>query len=365
MLVCFNKESGLALLRHARATGAIAHAEICGLPEPDPSPQRRWTRKVIPHELLGMADPPTSSNPVHIASPAAELRPQASFIECTTHSAGLPAGACLRLGESLVIPSPELLFVELAEVMHPAALELLGYELCGTYARDPNDPRCGSVVHGLQPVTSVSSIRAFIDSCQRIHGRRPALRALHNVCDGAWSAMESICVLFMRRPASELGYELGELRLNERQDSPRDLTSRGCPLSRVPDILLADHPVGFNYDGRDHLDLRAIPPLAEQPDDLARKLAEIRDRYVDDRRRDRELAAQGMVVMPVVSEDLFSPGGLDLVVMEALMASERLGGPPRASSSPKEAWEQENVLARGRLLMSLLPWRGGTSLGVY
>lgn len=365
MEICFNKLSGLALLRRARASGAVALAEVCGLPAPDPSPQRRWTKRIIPHDLLGMAEAPSGTNPVYVAAPAAELRPQASFIVSTTYSSGLPAGSFWQLGDGLVIPCPELLFVELANSMHPAALDLLGYELCGSYSRDPKDPRCGPVEHGLEPVTDVERLRSFISRCGSIKGKVAALRSLDNVCDNAWSAMEAICSLFMRRDAESLGYELGGVSLNVRQDMPRELVSRGCARSRVPDIVLDEHPVGFNYDGRDHLDLDAILDGVDSVDKLVSKLAQIRGKYVDDRRRDRELAASGRVVLPIVSEDIFDQGGLDTIVIEALMASEQLGGPPRSESSPEQAWQRENVRARQRLLWSLLPWRGGESLGAY
>ena len=79
-----------------------------------------------------------------------------------------PEGSFLQLGESLTIPCPELLFVELATIMKPAALGLLGYELCGSFCRDPLNPRSGKVTHGLSPVTDVASIRSFIEETHRL-----------------------------------------------------------------------------------------------------------------------------------------------------------------------------------------------------
>ena len=138
---------------------------------------------------------------------------------------------------------------------------------------------------------------------------------------------------------------------------------RGCASARVPDIVLEDCPVGFNYDGREHLDLEAIAAAAENKDELGRALASLRRKYVDDRRRDRELAAQGRLVMSVVSEDLFDHGGLDVVVLEALMASRRLGGPRAEDVVPEEVWAPEETRARQKLICSLLPWEGGEPLG--
>lgn len=365
MLICLNMLSALALLRHVRRTGEFSHARVCGLPEPDSSPQKRWTGRLFPQELLGLPGPPSPSNKVYVAVPSQELRPRAAFIDTTIYSSGLPFGSFLRVGENFVIPCPELLFVELTRVMRPAAVELLGHELCGSFSRDPSDPRCGTITHGLEAVTSVDDIRSFIGKCHRVLGTQPALHALNYVHDNAWSSMESVCALLMALPVSEGGYGLGRLHMNVRQEAPAELVRRGCKTSRVPDIVLEDHPVGFNYDGKDHLNLDAIPGVAKEEGELRLLLAKIRDKYVDDRRRDRELAAQGRVIMPIVSEDLYQPNGLDAVVLEALMASERLGGPPAAQVTSSQLWSPENARERQGLLLSLLPGTSKTSLGNY
>lgn len=365
MLICVNKTSALALLRHVRATGELAHAEACGLPEPDPFPQRRWTARLIPHELLGLRDPPGPGRRVCVAVPSEESRPLASFFSNTVYSAGLPAGSFLQLSDELVIPCPELLYVELARVMHPAVHELLGYELCGTFARSPLNPRTGNVTHGLAPVTDVFRIKEFIDRCHGVAGTPAAKCHLKNVRDDAWSAIEAVMALMIVRPVDDLGYGIERITLNVRQDNPLALVKRGCMGSRVPDIVLDDLPVGFNYDSHDHLDLSSVAASLDSVTELRGSLAHLRQKYVDDRRRDRELAAQGRVIMPVVAEDLFSYGGLDTVVLEALMASERLGGPEAASVIKSEAWNSHTERARQQLIWSLLPWHGGESTGSF
>lgn len=175
--------------------------------------------------------------------------------------------------------------------------------------------------------------------------------------------MEATIALLLKKPVTEHGYGIRRIHLNERQDNPWELVRRGCANARVPDIVLDDCPVGFNYDGHGHLDLESVAAAAENKDELGRALASLRQKYVDDRRRDRELAAQGRIVMSVVSEDLFDHGGLDIVILEALMASERLGGPRAKDVFPDEVWAPEETRARQRLIWSLLPWEGGESLG--
>ena len=124
----------------------------------------------------------------------------------------------------------------------------------------------------------------------------------------------------------------------------------------MPDIELAGSSVGFNYDGRDHFDLDAI---ARAPDrDALAKAASVRQRYVGDLRRNRELAAQGRIILPVVSENLFGPGSLDTLVLEAALTMEALG--ERSSKDVRallESWPYAHM--RQLLVWSLLPWRKG------
>ena len=81
-------------------------------------------------------------------------------------------------------------------------------------------------------------------------GTSAARRALLSVEDNAWSAMEATMALLLKKPVAEHGYGIRRIRLNERQDNPWELVRRGCANARVPDIVLDDCPVGFNYDGR-------------------------------------------------------------------------------------------------------------------
>lgn len=116
-------------------------------------------------------------------------------------------------------------------------------------------------------------------------------------------------------PVVELGYGLGPVTLNTRHYTASYLVERGCPASRVPDIELVGLPLGFNYDGRLHLDLASIAK-ADGPH-VETAVRQVREKYLDDLRRNRELTAMGVVTLPVTSEDLFREGGCDALVFEA------------------------------------------------
>ena len=298
--------------------------------------------------------------------PRGARRPKASFLSVTVCEEGIPAGSFVRVKDEFTIPCPELLFLELASVMDRAALELVGYELCGTFARDPTMPRTGPVAHGVAPVTTVDNIAAYLGRCRGVRGLKAARRAIGQVRDNAWSAMEALMALVLVRDVVDYGFGLSGIRLNEREGHGQELARRGVRPSRVPDISLEDLPVGFNYDGHSHLNLNSIDVSSLGEDELRGALAEVRNKYVDDIRRNRELLAQGRIVLPIVAEDLVDRDGLDAVVLEAMLAAERLTG-----TSGENGVLVRTALGRGyaarrqQLIWSLYPWLGGTSLGAY
>lgn len=357
MRLAVDRLTALRALRAFRAEGRALPAARCDLPAPDPSPRHRWGARALPLDRLALDAPPTGENPVEVAVPDAASRVQASFAHCRVRGTSIPAQSFVDLGGGLFIPAPELLFYELADVMSLEALALVGYELCGTYARDAADPRLGGATYDLPPATSVEKIDALLHSL----GYRPtallARRALSFVADGAWSPMEAIVALMARLPADECGYELGRVRLNVRHGATPELVALGCRESRVPDIEIVGTHVGFNYDGGDHLDLESIARGAEAGDPLPAMRA-VREKYLDDLRRNRELAAMGRVILPVTAQDLFRPGGLDAVMLEAAMTIDELDG-GFALQNTRAAMAVSSRERRQRLLWSLLPWPEG------
>lgn len=354
MRIAYNSLTALRVLRSARQERGRVRGTACDLTKPDLSPRTRLTAGILPLERLALDEAPSAQRPVHVAVPSAADRLEATFARCTVYGSGLPAGAFLDLGDGVVVASPELVFLEMARVMDPATHALLGYELCGSFARDARDARCGDVRYGVEPATSAARIERFLDKCGRVRGKSEARRALARVRDNAWSPMEAVLALMLVLPVREHGYGLSGVELNVRHEASPELVRRGVTRSRVPDIELAGTSVGFNYDGRGHLDLDSI--AGAEPGDASAAAARVRERYVDDLKRNRELAAQGRLVLPVVSEDLFNVGALDTLVLEAMLAAEARG--ERSADDLRallDSWP--HAAMRQTLLRSLLPWR--------
>ena len=142
MRLAANKMSALSVLRSIRSTRGRLGVR-CELPVPDSSPSKRLSAATLPLRALALETPPDRRHPLHVAVPSRDARVQASFAACTVYSTGLPPRAFAEVADGVVIPCPELLFLELASLMMPAVHALLGYELCGSYARDSADPRTG------------------------------------------------------------------------------------------------------------------------------------------------------------------------------------------------------------------------------
>ena len=385
MRLAVNKLSGLRALRQARSVQGRLTGERVDLFVPDAAPQVRWTTKLLPLDTLALDAAPDAKRPLRVAVPDAKARLQADFAASTVYSQGLPAESFIELEDGIAVSCPELAFVEAGTYMTPLAHILLGFELCGTYVRDARDARCGNVAFGVEPATSVARIRAYIETAGHVRGSQRAKELLAYVADNAWSPMEAVVAALAAIPTSEGGYGLGQVLLNVRRPNSAVLVSLGCKESRVPDIQVAGTRVGFNYDGREHFELSednvasrvadAQPRLdrnsredhgstAEPSAASGRKspnVAAMRAKYLDDLRRNRELAASGAVVLPVTSEDLFQQGGLDTVMLEAVLLMEQSGELKPAKARELKAAIRMPALRRERqrIIWSLLPWDPG------
>ena len=171
-----------------------------------------------------------------------------------------------------------------------------------------------------------------------IRGLVQSRRVAEWILDDAWSPREAIIALLMHLPADCLGYGFEGIVLNRRI---MHTDSHQLAESRVPDITIEGTGVHVNYDGEIH--------LAD------------RWRYVDDRRRDRELAASGEVVLVVTKEDLVENGGLDRVMWLVVEAIETKNH-TRLDDVRAALNDRTLALRRQRLIWSLLPGDRGRAI---
>lgn len=138
---------------------------------------------------------------------------------CHLMTGHYPVGSFFELGEGVLLPCPELTFLQMARVLDDDLLVLYGYELCGYFAHDVGE-------HGFcnrPALTSVARIEGYLDRLERGRaergegvpwGLRRARAALARVCDGAASPEEAVTSMVLTMPRRRGGYGLPCARLN-------------------------------------------------------------------------------------------------------------------------------------------------------
>ena len=71
MLIAVSKQSALRALRVFRSARRRLPHRRHELPEPDPSPQSRWTAGIVPLDALGLSAPPDEGSPIDVIVPTA------------------------------------------------------------------------------------------------------------------------------------------------------------------------------------------------------------------------------------------------------------------------------------------------------
>lgn len=235
------------------------------------------------------------------------------------------------------------------------------------------DPRNGEIVFNCPAVTTVDEIQSFIDTCHNIRGLNTAEEHLAFVANNAWAPTESVIATLLQLPIWEFGYGLPGVKLNKRVSLPGHTQMPQFATSRVPDIVIDGSPIGINYDGSDHMDLESISTAAKNAainstDPNAQRvllnaLKTVRDKIVDDKRRDRELGSKGLFVMPVTKEDLYELGRFEQLVHLLLDGIESR---TNQDMSRQRAHLSSHKLQtkRQQLAWSLLPGRRGVSIAL-
>jgi hypothetical protein len=308
---------------------------------------------------------PTSGKPLHVLVPGHSCNLRVSNIKTHASLADLAPNSILWLDDKASLVCPELLYLQLAQAMPLPQLVLLGYELCGNFSRNAEDPLEGPVVTHVPTATSVDALRDYLSQFKRVHGLLRAREALNYVSDLALSAPEAVLGTMYSLPPEEAGYGMGPVTLNGRVDIVGESDERAA-RTRFPDLLFSFAKLGVNYDGGEHLDLSGLvgaSRLIERGEtdergnareELADKLASIRAKVVDDNRRNLQLASRGYIVFPITKEDVYGYGHLDTFTRRLLACASNVFG-VNVTEYEKTLDDTYMTRDRNRLLASLLP----------
>ena len=305
------------------------------LRKPVPWVGKQWTIRAFSTEHWKWAQP-SKKLPLHVLVPSQKDKIRMDTVVSHVCAKQLPPSSIIWLDEHTSMVCPELLFLQMAPELSLPELVVLGHELCGYYSLPSSNNVGEKVQTQISCATSVEQIEDYLKARHRAWGVKMARAALPYIADHAASFPEGVLSTIYALPTDLCGYGFGRLQLNQRvkvSDCEDD-----HERYRYPDLMLPIAPIGINYDGEDHLDLKGIVAaacameLAEGDErkalyvDLQNKLCEVRSKVVDDMARNRELASRGRIVLPMTKENLYGKGNLDKFTLRLLECAESLFG---------------------------------------
>lgn len=187
----------------------------------------------------------TASVPCHVLVPSCPGQHCTQRVVFHQVPRMLPEGSLVELMPGVLCASPELVFVQMAEVLGLGGLVALGYELCGGYPLDGRIPQVRS------PLTTPLRLATFAHQVERLRGLRLARVAARFVQAKSASAMETEVSALATVSMKWGGFGLPPARLNERIS----LSPAAARVARSDTLVLdAYWPAGniaLEYDGRE------------------------------------------------------------------------------------------------------------------
>ena len=156
----------------------------------------------------------------------------------------LPRASLIKAGRHVLVPTPELVFCQMATVGEHDEMDLalLGMELCGTYVLDVSPDSWKGFTNLSEQIASRERIAKCLDSYAGMTGAPKARRALSLVLDGSNSPMETVLAVLITFPTKLGGCGLKGAALNYRVVLDDQ--------TRMIDIAFPDKKVGLEYKGR-------------------------------------------------------------------------------------------------------------------
>lgn len=196
-------------------------------------------------DLYRLPDFLNFSTPIHIGVPEHVNRNGVSSLVFHMLPPDLPQNSFVQLSEEIYVCSPELCFLMAANVLPIHELVYLGNELCSIYIRDQESP-LGQ--RSKEPITTVDSIRSYLNMVKNVKGIKNALRAIQFVLNRSNSPMESKLAVLATLPLSLGGYGLTHPALNYHLS----LSAEGCEYmgseSLCCDMVWQQEKVVLEYD---------------------------------------------------------------------------------------------------------------------
>ena len=272
MDIALTYATSLAALRAARREPDLALLPTVVTACPDTCPKLDAIDKVI-SSLVPLVGELTVARKLEVSISLQTRRPRDPRILAHVMRHGVPNGSYLELvratdgeirpfagdGLRILVEGPALSLVhEAAPLLSSPDRWLavdkviaLGNELCGTFARDPTDPRGGDITYGLEPLATRDEVSAMLDSMTMVRGLPVARRAIAHVADGCASAMEVLHLMMEGLPPRLAGLSLGTPAMNRRiVPTKRQRSALTIKDGLRPDLYWERYRVAIEHDGK-------------------------------------------------------------------------------------------------------------------
>ena len=246
---------------------------------------------------------------------------------CSTET--LPAGSLSRIAEDIFVATPELCFVQMAQVLDYIDLVRFGYELCGGYCIDP---AAAKGFLNRMPISSTERLERYIDRADGLRGVKLARAALGKVADRSASPRETATAIIESLPVSHGGFGLPLPAMN--WHIPLATPDAQGRRSYLLDLYWPQHDVAIEY-------------ASAQEHSLATE-------RVADIERQNVIELGGTRVIQVTGAQLTNPQSLEVV--SKLLA--KLMGKRMRPVSKEHMAKRANLLAR-LLARTVPPWAPG------
>lgn len=232
---------GSALLFWRRFTGDVRR--LPAVPRLMASSDYPTIDDALLRELAGLGIAPPGEAPLHLLFANPSVRPKMPGVVAHLVTQVLPPNSFLRLSPHVLIVSPELCFVQMADVLSFGHTALIGCELCGSAAQ---------VDGGLpdrRPLTSAAKISTFLAAAPRLGGAKQAKRVLPHLVDNAASPMEARLALLLSAPTRLGGYGLPKPEMNRLFGLSREAQQLYPHDNCACDLFWPDRQVDVEYHG--------------------------------------------------------------------------------------------------------------------
>lgn len=173
---------------------------------------------------------------IHITVPTRSLRRNLKGYDIHySDGSKLPPGSLQRIGENLVA-SPQLVFVQMGQILTFEQHVMLGYQLC-SHIEGPYSPK----------YSTKEMLSSYIQRAENFHGCKQAREALKHVAEGSCSYVESVLHMKSTLPHVHGGLNIPGIQLNQKVTLTPAEAQRRNEKNVFIDLCNPEQKVGLEY----------------------------------------------------------------------------------------------------------------------